>query len=79
MAKPASKPKRLTIHIERLIHDFTLCQQFGYPCRFTVGRATGYTPTVVKAMQERGYQVVKLRPRHFEITGYQPQENNSPQ
>jgi hypothetical protein len=63
--------KRTTICIDRLFHDFQLCQHFGYPCRFTVGRNTGYGPSVVAALEKRGYTLVKVRKSCFEITGVQ--------
>lgn len=72
-AKP--KPRRNTINTDRLIHDFQLCQQFRYPCRFTVGRNTGYTPAVIKALEQRGYVVVKVHNCCYEITGHQPTQS----
>ncbi|MFB0723910.1 hypothetical protein ACEU6F_15180 [Aeromonas salmonicida] len=57
--------KRTTICIDRLIHDFQLCQHFGYPCRFTVGRNTGYGPSGVAALEKRGYTLVKVRKSCF--------------
>lgn len=63
--------KRTTICIDRLIHDFELCQHFCYPCRFTVGRNTGYGPGVVAALEKRGYTLIKVRKSCFEITGVQ--------
>jgi len=71
MTATKPKPKRNTINTERLIHDFQLCQKFGYPCRFTVGRNTGYTPAVIKAMELRGYVVVKVHGNRYEITSHQ--------
>lgn len=63
--------KRTTICTDRLIHDYQLCQHFGYPCRFTIGRNTGYGPAVVTALEKRGYTLVKVRKSCYEITGCQ--------
>ena len=73
--KPKPKPKRNTINTERLIHDFQLCQKFGYPCRFTVGRNTGYTPAVIKAMERRGYVIAKVHGNCYEITSHLPNQS----
>ncbi|MGL5129829.1 MAG: hypothetical protein ACRC7D_17195 [Aeromonas popoffii] len=75
MTATKPKPKRNTINTERLIHDFQLCQKFGYPCRFTVGRNTGYTPAVIKAMERRGYVIAKVHGNCDEITSHQPNQS----
>ena len=35
------------------------------PCRFIVGRNTGYGPSVVAALEKRGYTLVKVRKSCF--------------
>ena len=69
--KPARKPSRTSLITERLMADFANCQRFSLPCRFSVGRYTGYSAGVVGALQRRGYVVVKVRGSQYEITGHQ--------
>ena len=65
--KPARKPSRTSLITERLMADFAHCQRFSLPCRFSVGRYTGYSAGVVGALQRRGYVVVKVRGSQYEI------------
>lgn len=73
--KPARKPSRTSLVTQRLMDDYAKCRQHHYPCRFSVGRYTGYSAGVVGALQRRGYVVVKVRGSQYEITGHQSESD----